>query len=449
MAKKAGRKILRVGLIQNQRILEERLFRTPQTVKIGHHYKKNTLVVPASNLPRTFPVFQWDGKGYFLQFTEKMEGRVSRGDGVETLEELRNKGVAKRKGKVYRLRLTPKMRGRVAIGEATVLFQFVTPPPERARPVLPASMKGGLLGAGIDRPLALAVLIAAILQVGFVLYLELAVEVIDEGPYRVLHDDVHADVDLDDDDDDELEQEEDPEETEPEEPEETEPVEPEEQPDPEELADQQHEEELDATEEMEDHIAEQSMLGVVQDEGGIENIMDDAMGDMDMDNIMAGVDEVQDGDVGGTGALGRGDGSDDGGRVEGGDVEIEGGDGPGDVEGPDEAPVARVTPDQPPTTPEEYDPGEFMPRLRGFDSQIEACYQSELTVNRQAAGEILMELTIEEDRGWRISQARASRDTVGGDVANCIAGVLRNSRMPAPDGEEAVILEMPYTFAPQ
>ena len=61
MAKKPVRKILRVGLIQNQKILEERLMRKPKTVTIGHDYKKNTLVVPASKLPRTFSVFEWDG----------------------------------------------------------------------------------------------------------------------------------------------------------------------------------------------------------------------------------------------------------------------------------------------------------------------------------------------------------------------------------------------------
>lgn len=451
MAKKPAKKILRVGLIQNQRILEERLFRKPQTVTVGHHYKKNTLVVPASNLPRTFPVFEWDGKGYVLQFTEKMEGRVSRGNGVETLEELRNKGAAKKKGKVYRVRLTPKMRGRVAVGEATILFQFVTPPPERARPVLPASMKGGLLGGGIDRPLAVAVAIAAILQVGFVLYLEFAVEITDDGPYRVYHDDVHAEVDVEEEEDeDEPEEDEDPDEVEPEEAEEVEPAEPEEQPDPEDLADQQHQDELDATEEPDD-VVTHSMLGAIDDEGGMESIVDDAVGDMDMAAIMDGAETTEEGDVGGPGPLGRGDGSDDGGRVEGEGVdEIEGsGDDPGGVDGPDDAPVATVTPDEPPTTPDDYDPGEFVPRLRSFDNQIESCYQAELTVNRQAAGEILMELTIEEDRGWRITGARAIRDTVGGDVASCIASTLRNSRMPAPDGDEAVILEMPYTFAPQ
>ncbi len=453
MAKKPGPKILRVGLIQNQRILEERLFRKPQTVTVGQDFKKNTLVVPASNLPKTFPVFALTNKGYVLQFTEKMEGKISGGQGVKTLEEVRKKGIAKKKGKLYQLPLNPKMRGRVAIGEATVLFQFVTPPPVRSRPVLPASMRGGILGGGIDRPLAVAVALAAILQVGFVLYLEFAVEIPEGERYRWVHDDVHAEVDLEDDEDDPPEQDDDEgeDEVEPEEEEpEPQPAEPDPEPDPEDQADQEFEQELDATDQADDYRTE-SVIGAIDEMGGVANIVDSAVAEIDTDSMLGDADGIRPGDISGPGPLGRPDGSDEGGRVEGSDLDIEEGEGPGGVEGPEDAPIATVEATEPAPTPAVPNPGDFMGPIRGRDGQVEACYQAELTTNREARGEVLIELTVDQDRrgNWRVSNARAIQDSVGGGVGTCIANALNGLRMPEPDSGETVVLEMPYTFAPR
>ena len=53
-----GPKILQIGIIQNGKIVEERLVRQRENVTIGQS-TKNTFVVPASNaLPRTFTIFE-------------------------------------------------------------------------------------------------------------------------------------------------------------------------------------------------------------------------------------------------------------------------------------------------------------------------------------------------------------------------------------------------------
>lgn len=168
---KSGKKVLRVGLIQNGKILEERVFRTAINVRVGTELNKNELVVPASNLPKSFQLFEVSGGAYVLCFNSKMSGRVSTGSGVLTLKELVSQGKAKKTDSGYRAVLSARARGKVQIGEVTVLFQFVTPPPPIARPVLPASMRGGWF-KGMDYYLIAMIALSALLQIGFVVYLQ-------------------------------------------------------------------------------------------------------------------------------------------------------------------------------------------------------------------------------------------------------------------------------------
>ncbi|HEV3026917.1 MAG TPA: energy transducer TonB, partial [Planctomycetota bacterium] len=51
-------KILRIGVIQGGKIIEERHLKRRDTVSIGLD-SRNTIVVPASNLPQSFPVFEF------------------------------------------------------------------------------------------------------------------------------------------------------------------------------------------------------------------------------------------------------------------------------------------------------------------------------------------------------------------------------------------------------
>jgi hypothetical protein len=62
-----------------------------------------------------------------------------------TLQQAREKGLAKSRGDVLVLPLTDASKGRVALGEVSVLFQFVTPPPEPKREELPVTIKGNFL----------------------------------------------------------------------------------------------------------------------------------------------------------------------------------------------------------------------------------------------------------------------------------------------------------------
>lgn len=136
-------KILRVAIIQGGKIVEERHVRRPESVSVGQD-AKNTFVIPASNLPASFPVFDFRGTHYYLVFTERMEGRVQvRGEDMD-FAALRSQKVAQKRGSVYALQLDERAKGKVALGEVTLLFQFVPPPPAPTRMALPPEYRGTL-----------------------------------------------------------------------------------------------------------------------------------------------------------------------------------------------------------------------------------------------------------------------------------------------------------------
>ena len=136
-------KILRIGVIQGGKIIEERLVKKRETVTIGQG-PKNSIVIPVSNLPATFEVFEVKGSAYLLRFTEQMDGKLSVGDNQLDFASLKTQGLAKKDKDAYVVPLTDTSKGKIALGEVTLLFQFVTPPPEAPKPVLPDIAKGNL-----------------------------------------------------------------------------------------------------------------------------------------------------------------------------------------------------------------------------------------------------------------------------------------------------------------
>jgi TonB family protein len=143
MTRTTAAKILRVGVIQGGKIIEERHIRRPDSVSVGQD-SKNTFVIPASNLPPSFPVFDFRGTHYYLIFTDRMDGRVRIGDRDLDFAALRSQGLAQKRGPVYAVQLNDTAKGKVSIGEITLLFQFVPPPPTPTRMALPAEYRGTL-----------------------------------------------------------------------------------------------------------------------------------------------------------------------------------------------------------------------------------------------------------------------------------------------------------------
>jgi hypothetical protein len=159
----SGPKVLRIGLLQSGRILEERIVKQRTSVTVGPS-EKSTFVVQA-NLPPQFKLFELIGSDYHLNFLDGMTGRVALATGITDLTAL--KGQAKRVGPAYQIRLTEEARGKIVLGETTFLFQFVAPPPVTPRPQLPLSVKGGL-ASQIDWNLTIIAAFSFLLHFGLI-----------------------------------------------------------------------------------------------------------------------------------------------------------------------------------------------------------------------------------------------------------------------------------------
>lgn len=163
-------RILRIGVVLGGRIVEEQLIRDRRRpVTIGQS-AKNTVSIPAPELPRSWTLFQEIGGRYVLNATEAMDGRVAEGTNVQTLAQLKSSGAAQKINGGWQIPLPETARGKVVLGEMTLLFQFVAAPPIRPKPQLPRSVRGRLLDR-IDPWMAVILLVSFMAHTGFGLYL--------------------------------------------------------------------------------------------------------------------------------------------------------------------------------------------------------------------------------------------------------------------------------------
>ena len=144
----SGPKVLRIGLIQGGRVVEERIIKQHTTVTIGAN-EKNMFVIAGGDLPASFRLFELVGSDYHLNFTAAMKGRLALPTGLSDLNNLRGQARAGSQGG-HQIQLTEDSRGKVVIGDTTFLFQFVAPPPIQPRPQLPVSVTRG--AASVDWP---------------------------------------------------------------------------------------------------------------------------------------------------------------------------------------------------------------------------------------------------------------------------------------------------------
>lgn len=137
----SGPKVLRIGLVQGGRIIEERIIKQRTHVTVGPS-EKSMFVIATQNVPPNFRVFELIGNEYYLNFLDGMTGRIALPTGISDLSVL--KGQARRTPQgAYQIKLTEDSRGKVVISGTTMLFQFVTPPPVQPKPQLPVSVTRG------------------------------------------------------------------------------------------------------------------------------------------------------------------------------------------------------------------------------------------------------------------------------------------------------------------
>lgn len=125
-------KVLRIGIVQSGKVVNERLIRPGQNVSIGAG-ASNTFVFEAPSVSSQHTLFQAKGNRYYLNFSDQMDGKIAHRQGIVSLSQLREQGEATRKGPHFVFPLDERNRGKIVVDDVTVLFQFVNAPPESAR----------------------------------------------------------------------------------------------------------------------------------------------------------------------------------------------------------------------------------------------------------------------------------------------------------------------------
>lgn len=140
-------KVLRIGIIQGGKIIEERRLKKRETVSVGSG-DKATFKVASPAVPKHFELFEYTGTQHFLRFADGMEGKIQlTGDTVTDFKQLQDRGLASKRGNAQGVLITEESRGKVMIGDVTVLFQFVDPPSAPSKVALPADVRGSLLSS--------------------------------------------------------------------------------------------------------------------------------------------------------------------------------------------------------------------------------------------------------------------------------------------------------------
>lgn len=464
--KPIGPKVLRIGVIQGGKIVEERIIRKRETVTVGGS-ERNHFVISAPGLPARFELFQLVGADYILNFSQTMTGRVGLPAGVQTLEQLRTSGAARNAGSHWQVKLNDSARGKVVVGDVTLLFQFVTPPPVQPRPQLPAAARGGF-AKSIDWVFTAFVMFSFMTHFGFVVYLENSDWPIEQG-IATVPDDV-MDLVMNEEPPPEPEPEvEDPNAKAPEPAAEAEPAKPVKQAEKPEQAKQGEKpagedaaEKAAAQAEAAARMAEEAasaaealLLGALGSEGGgaLADVLAGGAVTGNAEDVLAqaaGVG-VASGSTGGTlrtragggsgartgdlGSLGKVGG---GGQLAGGtaleekaprgNIKMDGGE---DIGGSGEFDSKLVT-------------AEVKKRLRA----IQICYEQQLRRNPGLQGKVTVEFTIEQSGS--VSKATATANTTNDpQVASCVVDTVKRFRFnPGPEGG-SVTYSYPFVFAPQ
>ncbi len=162
MAADKQQKVLRVGVIQGGKIVEERVLPAQVPVTIGTA-GRNTIVVQPSSLPESTPVFAWEADRYTLLFADGVEGRIQGPQGSADFGALVSQGLARASGDRRAVQVNDDQRGKIVLGDVTLLWQFVDPPAATPALELPKEAQGNHFRS-LDR------LFAVVLGISFALH---------------------------------------------------------------------------------------------------------------------------------------------------------------------------------------------------------------------------------------------------------------------------------------
>jgi TonB family protein len=441
-------RILRIGIVQGGRIVEERLIRKRDNISIGWS-SKATFAVPSETLPKQWLLFEANPRGYIAHFADAMDARIAVGNEVVSLAQLKQAGRLRKQGQSSRYLLDERSRGKVTIGDLSILFQFVTPPPPQPRPQLPASVRGSFF-TGMDWAYTAIASGSFLAHLIFVIYLR-SVDWprkpdIEEIPDRFVQMVVKAkppeppkeNVNKDEKKDDEKVEKKAPSST-------STSKAPKKEISAEEKA------RLDA--ERRARLAEQvrntgilKLLGAKADgSGSIADVLGKGDVDRDQEKAFQGVGglTVATGDAalrgvktgtGGSGKVANISGLRGAGSIAGGDTGA----------GSTEKRITGIVKSEAPAVDGELDPSLVSKEVRTRIGAIKACYERALKRNPNLSGKVKVRWTI--TAAGTVSAVEIEEDSMGdNEVSSCIKGLVSRWRFPAPSGGSVDVV-YPFVF---
>jgi len=444
-------KILRIGIIQGGRIVEERLVRKRENITIGQS-AKNMFVVLSDALPRNWLLFEASGSGYTAHFSDGMDARIAVGNEIISLSQLKQTGKIQKRGAAWVLPLDERARGKITLADMTILFQFVTPPPPQPRPQLPASVRGSAL-SGVDWFFATVAAISFLAHLIFVIYLRNVdwprKPDIEAVPDRFVQMVVKKEEKKPEPKKEEVAKTEEPKKEEKKKGDEEKKVK-------KELTEEEKaklaEAKAKADAERRARLAEQvkstgllKLLGAKGADGSIADVLGKGDVDRDQENAFKGVGGVgiASGNDSLRGIKSGGSGSGrvaDAGSLRGG-AGIAGG---GTGQGAGERTVKAAIKTEAPAVDGELDPNMVAKEVRSRLGAIKACYERALKRNPNLSGKVVIHWTITQ--AGTVSGVDVETDTLGdAEVASCIKSLIARWRFPAPAGG-SVDVSFPFVF---
>ena len=455
-------KVLRIGVVQSGRILDEQVFRKAETVFIGDSEKAH-FVVLSSFLSGKFPMFTYRSGRYELLLTNKMTGKIILNGEAREIEDLIKNGNLKRHGDDYVLPLSSDYSGKVFIGNAILLFQFIVPSPKPPKLRLPKSIKGSWTQR-LDWPFVVIELVIMIFGYFFFAVYLMNVpkpeptELVDVpnrfakliAPELDVKDDVVEEKEIED-----------------KTPKEEKEIDPNAQAiatkskkvaEKQEAAPKKNEKPRDASTiqreesvrvaEMQKKVAGKGLLRMIGSvgEGGtggfITDVLSDGGKDRDIDSALSGVKQI-----GVATSSSQRSRKGDAGAVETAkidDLKVEQSGGAVAVKGRAEKAVVGKATVGKTEVDGAVDSASVSKTIRGSSAAVKRCYDKALLVNPTLKGKISVTILINEK--GRVESVEISEDTVkDAEVTKCIKGVVSRLRFPKPDGGPASVT-FPFVF---
>jgi hypothetical protein len=166
---KTAPNFLRVALVWNETIIQERVLTKAARIVVGEDMKSCDFVMPSAGLPANFDLLRPSGDGYTFRFTGAIEGKISVGDEEMSIEDLLKDGAkgVRTDGEAREIDVSSGDWGVLQLGNLGLFFQFVS---------RIAAVPAAPLMKRVDWGFAATLLLALLLHLSFLLAARLLFE---------------------------------------------------------------------------------------------------------------------------------------------------------------------------------------------------------------------------------------------------------------------------------